>query len=217
LPPINNLFSRPNAGLIVGTFSGGANSCCTDYEIYSLGEKVKELPGLQNRNVYSFTFGDFHGDGHQQAVGSDMTFVYWIKSRPECPTPGVVLNYSPKGWHLSQEDMRIASIPATQIDEAVAACREQQTASEKDYPPDDSTFNLQACVWSTMLNLIYAGHANDAWKFLDTYWPEGKVSDKTDDKGNQMSKAKFLQDFKNLLKTSPYWDDLVKLNKGQTL
>ncbi len=216
LPPINNLFSRPNPGLIVGTFSGGANSCCTDYEIYSLGDKVKELPGLENRNVYSFTFGDFHGDGHQRAVGSDMTFVYWIESRPDCPTPGVVLNYSPHGWHLSQEDMRIATIPKEDIDAAIAYCREQQAQEEKRYPPDENTFSLRSCVWSTMLNLIYAGHASEAWKFLDQYWPQGKVSDRTDDQGNNMTKAAFRKDFTSVLKGSPYWGDLVKLNQGQT-
>jgi hypothetical protein len=217
LAPINDLFSRPNMGVIVSTLSGGANSCCTDYELYSLGNKVTELPGLQGRNVYSFTFGDFHGDGHQQAVGRDMTFVYWNGSRPECPTPGVVLNYSPKGWHLSQEDMHIQLIPPEKIDQAIAKCTKERAESEKRYAPAEGTFTLEPCVWATMLNLVYAGHAGDAWEFLDKYWPQGKLSDKTDDKGNYLDKAAFVKSFKNTLHESPYWDDLIKLNHGQSL
>lgn len=219
LLPINDLFSRPYPGLIVGTFSGGANSCCTDYELFSLGgDKVTKLPSLEGRDVYRFTFGDFHGDGrHQQAIGNDMTFVYWNAPRPNSPTPGVVLDYSPSGWHLSSEDMRLASIPAEKIGQAIAICKTQQQASEKAYPPEEGEFALKPCVWATMLNLIYAGQANEAWRFLDQVWPEGKISDQQDEQGNRMDKAQFVRSFKSQLHESPYWHDLVKLNKGQQL
>jgi len=219
LAPVNNLYTGSLPGVIVGTFSGGANSCCTDYELFALGAKAKKLPSLEGRNVYKFTFGDFHGDGHQQALGSDMTFVYWLASRPDCPTPTVVLNYGASGWHLALEDMRIDSNSISQqdINQAVDRCKDAQADGEKENTPTEGTFHLDPCVWETMLNLIYAGHSDLAYKFLDQYWPVDKLSDQTDDKGNYMDKAEFVRAFKATLQQSPYYKDLTKLNAGQKI
>lgn len=215
LPAINNLTGVP--AIIIGNFSGGMNSCCTDYEIIGVGDKVTALSGLQGLHAYSFKFGDFHGDGHLEALGHDMTFAYWNASMADSPLPGVVLKYTPHGWKLSLDDMKVEKIPAEKIEKALARCNEMRMSSEKEYPPEEGVFSISSPVWAVMLNMIYAGHADDAWKFLDRLWPADKQFCSITENGYYLNKAAFKKSVKDQLRTSPYWKDLKVLNQGQAL
>jgi len=217
LPAINNLTGGTTPSLIVGTFSGGMNSCCTDYEIFRLGNKVTDLPGLQDMRVYEFTFGDFHGEGKLMAIGHDTTFAYWNASMADSPLPGVVLEYSPKGWRLSLDDMRAETISQEQVNRALAECKQADQRTEEEYPQTGKLFNMYPDLWTVMLNMIYAGHAADAWAFLDKAWPEGKEFCNQQDGGDYLTKAQFIESFKDQLRKSPYWKDLQLLNNGQPL
>ena len=53
-------------------------------------------------------------------------------------------------------------------------------------------------IWEHMLDLIYTGHPEEAWKFLDRVW-----------KSDEKTKQAFLFDFKEQLSTSQYADQLV--------
>ncbi len=52
-------------------------------------------------------------------------------------------------------------------------------------------------LWGTVLDLIYAGHSDLAWKFVDAVGPKA-----------QEKPFPALADFCGLLKRSPYWADL---------
>lgn len=56
-----------------------------------------------------------------------------------------------------------------------------------------------------MLNLIYSGNMAQAWKLLDLAWPEG-----------MSGKEKFLEEFKAQLATSPFWEEIEKMNQPHT-
>ena len=58
-----------------------------------------------------------------------------------------------------------------------------------------------------------------AWKFLDQLWPAGKRANSVSNEngGGYMNKEEFVKSFKKQLRQSPYWKELVLLNKGQTL
>ena len=58
-------------------------------------------------------------------------------------------------------------------------------------------------LWRIMLDLIYAGHADTAWTFLDQAWPKEITG-----------KERFLSDFRSQLFTSPYLSGLLRLNSG---
>ena len=87
---------------------------------------------------------------------------------------------------------------------------------------------LSPLVWSMMLRMIYGGHAADVWKLLDEIWPPEKLAagltpaSETRRDFEQigevhsidMTKAQFIQAFKARMRQSPYWQDLVVLNKG---
>jgi len=57
-------------------------------------------------------------------------------------------------------------------------------------------------VWDHMLNLIYTGHPDLAWQFLERCWPDGKGG-----------MAAFVADFMAALSESSYWPQVRKLLK----
>ena len=61
-------------------------------------------------------------------------------------------------------------------------------------------------LWGTMLDLIYSGHEEGAWKFLDTAWPS-KVR----------GKDVFARDFRAQLAKSPYWPAVKAMNSEKPL
>jgi len=72
---------------------------------------------------------------------------------------------------------------------------------------DESMRSLhwEARWWAVMLELIYTGNGDLAWKFCDWFWP---VSDQQSISKTYLSdKKKFLTEFKKQLKMSPYWPD----------
>jgi hypothetical protein len=56
----------------------------------------------------------------------------------------------------------------------------------------------------TMLDLIYSGHVDLAWKFLDAAWPPEFAG-----------KNEFLTVFLHKLSADVYWPELQALNAGQ--
>ena len=57
-----------------------------------------------------------------------------------------------------------------------------------------------------MLDLIYAGNMDSAWRLLDKAWP-----------ANQPNKEVFLKDFKEQLMASAYSADMLQLNGVKSL
>ena len=57
--------------------------------------------------------------------------------------------------------------------------------------------SIGTTMWQTVLNLIYGGHSDLAWKFVDALGPKA-----------QQSPLPTLADFCSVLKTSPGWPDL---------
>ena len=56
-------------------------------------------------------------------------------------------------------------------------------------------------LWTTMLDLIYSGHAGDAWKFFNTAWP-----------AKMQGKDAFASAFRAQLAKSPYWPAVSAMN-----
>jgi hypothetical protein len=52
-----------------------------------------------------------------------------------------------------------------------------------------------------MLDLIYTGNMDSAWKFFDKAWDK-----------SFNGKKKFLREFREQLQTSPYWFQIRKMN-----
>jgi len=53
---------------------------------------------------------------------------------------------------------------------------------------------LPSSVWSYMLDLMFTGHPDEAYDFLNQVWPEGKAG-----------KSNFIHDFEKQLKERTIW------------
>lgn len=58
--------------------------------------------------------------------------------------------------------------------------------------------NHEEVFWDVMLDLIYTGHEDLAWQYLDLVWPVQR-------KGKEL----FIRDFKHNLSESPFWKMIV--------
>lgn len=190
--------------VIVETTYGGMNPE-VGYEVFELGKTAKKIASLKPAQS-QFVFGKFNGSNRIQAAGSDTTYEYWYASGADSARPSVIFELTPGGWRLCLDQMRLSpAYSAKQIKQFVEGCC-------KDYAqyPDEHVFSLSPMVWQVMLTMIYSGHASDAWSLLDQVWPKGK---KTSICGEEMSKEQFISKFKQQMKKSPFWNDLVILNK----
>lgn len=61
----------------------------------------------------------------------------------------------------------------------------------------DGVARMPTEYWTTAIDLLYTGHEDMAWKFLDDAWPE-----------DVEGKAAFLAQFRQQLDRSPYWNQV---------
>jgi len=185
---------RPN--MIVTNWSGGAH-CCFVHFVFELEPALKLVARLDDGDGDLAHFADLDGNGHYYYVGNDWTFAYWNASFAASPAPLVVLRFVEDGqgggYHLAMDKMqRPAPTPEEWKKEIGAA---------SDAFSENSGFGdgIGSELWSNMLNLIYTGHSELAWKLFDEAWP-----------AHRQGKITFLSGFCSQLKTSAYWPELEK-------
>ncbi len=192
--------------IIVEYYSGGAH-CCFQYSVFSLGDRMK-LVAVLNGEHSVLEFKDLDGDGKHEVIGRDWTFAYWYASFAGSPAPEIILHWNNGKYRLS-EDLMKKTYDLNDV---------RKTAEEfrRDALPEsesNQSLHWEARWWAAMLELIYSGNGDIAWKFFDWFWP---VPDEKSLKEKWLTdKKKFLAEFKKQLRMSPYWIDLKKLNGWQ--
>lgn len=179
--------------VVISEWTGGAH-CCFRYHIFELGNRIEERATIDAHDNYICRFRD-DPDGKLDFVVYDSTFAYWNASYAASPAPEVVLRYGPDGFQPATDLMRHPA-PSQQDFEALVL-EGRQTPPEKYGPFPNSRF------WGIMLDLIYSGHADLAWKFCDSVW-----------RGDAETKAKFLAEFRQRLARSIYWPSIERMNSG---
>lgn len=103
----------------------------------------------------------------------------------------MILEYKDHTYRVATDLMRTHA-----VDAKVLTAKAEKIRSEAKASPDGSwpEADVSPLLWGTMLDLIYAGHWDSAWRFMDEAWPQ-KVG----------GKETFRRDFTEQLKTSPYW------------
>lgn len=223
IAPINKLADGTNDTVLVATYWGGMKGAYT-YQPYTLGSKVTKGTEIDSHSS-EFQFGDFSHNGHLQAIGFDPTYEYWNASAASSAYPGVFVELRNGRLHLVLEKMRGAALTQQQFNKLVAEEKKQQA----EYADDSPTFGLSSNVLVTMIEMIYSGHADQAWKYLDAIWPKGKLAGGITPAvitrqdfiragaivgTTDMTKQRFRTEFRKRIQLSPYWTDLVALNKG---
>ncbi len=64
----------------------------------------------------------------------------------------------------------------------------------------ETDLGYAADLWATMLDLIYSGHAKEAYQFLDQAWPPSRAGKET-----------FVSEFRAQLARSPYQAAIASL------
>jgi hypothetical protein len=199
VPAIANgtdITGRGHPDMIVSFYTGGAH-CCTFHYIFELDPEFKLLATLDAEDGDFAHFSPLDGEPHYYYLAYDWTFAYWRESFAGSPAPAVILQFEDDGksgnYHLALDKMRR---PEPSQDEWKKATKEARDAFTENNPFDEG---IGPELWGHMLNLIYSGHSDLAWKLFDEAWPTKKSG-----------KEKFLSDFCSQLKISPYWPDLEK-------
>lgn len=184
--------SQPD--LLISEWSGYAN-CCLTFHIFEIGPTFKKI------GTINAEFGDagphfVHLDDNPKATGvairiRDWTFANWNTDFADSPAPIVVLRFSDGEYRMAPDLMRATVPPAGALDSLAAAVRNYAPSAKGGAWPDA---HVSPQLWATMLDLIYTGNADAAWKFLDSAWPP-KVS----------GKDVFARDFRAQLAKSQYW------------
>jgi len=189
--------------IIVRHFTEGAH-CCYEYGIYSLGSTLELIDTLQGEHS-SFKFKDLDGDGKYEAIGKDWTFAYWNASFAGSPAPEIILRWK-NGRYRVAEDLMKKPANHNELLRLAKEFRKQAVFEDESM----QSLHWEARWWAAMVELIYTGNGNLAWKFCDWFWP---ISDQQSISRKYLAnKKRFLAEFKKQLTESPYWADIKKMN-----
>ncbi|HTV54555.1 MAG TPA: hypothetical protein VMI06_06540 [Terriglobia bacterium] len=191
VPPMANgtdVTGRGGPDMIVVSYSGGA-LCCFSTSIFELRPTFHLLA-----TVNDGFFSDLDHRGHYYYYQTnDDTFFGWPGSDDESPTVDVILRFregAAPGFHLALRKMQKPAPTAEQWAKNLAKARATFTEDQWEQFAGPT-------LWQPILDLIYSGHSDLAWKFLDEAWPP-KVPEKD----------QWVDGLCTMLRRSPYWADL---------
>ncbi len=192
IPNGKDVTGRGNPDMLVSFYTGGAH-CCLLYYVFELEPDFRLIATLDAASGDLSRFQQI--DGNFYFVGADWTFSYWQTSFADSPAPGVVVGFvddpNGGGFHLALDKM---SKPEPTPEEWKKDLSEARHAFGESNP---FSGGIGSHLWGHMLDFIYQGHSDLAWKIFDEAWPT-----------RRKGKDKFLSDFCSELKTSPYGLDL---------
>ncbi len=200
--PGNDLIGNGHPDLVVSGYTGGA-SCCLVFYMFELKPKFRSLGKIQTRDTDQLSphFVRLEPGGGAELILHDWTFARWHASFESSPAPIVMLEYKNGGWRVASEVMREPAPTQAELETKANNVRLDTMAENYNDPfrtwPDAK---IPSSMWANMLNLIYTGHPDLAWKFLDLAWP-----------AEIRGKDRFLADFRAQLKHSPYYDEIEEM------
>lgn len=215
-PPGTDINADGIPDIIVEYYSGGAH-CCYEYALYSLGDKLNMYARLYGGDS-PMEFKDIDDDGDYEVVGKDWTFAYWHECFAASPAPQIILRYEKGRFRLAENLMRISppdegtlvksakNLKRDVIDNRIKMTTEPVPDGYIRLNDPTTSWHWDSRLWWGMLDLIYTGNGDLAWKYCDWYW-----SDK-DEPIFPADRKNFLREFKKNLSRSPYWGDLKRMN-----
>jgi len=201
IPEIANgtdVTGRGQLDMIVSLFTGGAH-CCTTHWVFELQPEFKLLATLNDAVDDLAHFERDRKDGRYNYITADWTFGYWPTCFACSPSEVVTLRWVDDakggGFHLALGKMQTPAPTQAEWNKELSAAQKDVNASNAD--------DIGRTMWQTVLNLLYTGHSDLAWKFVDELGPKA-----------QQKPLPSLADFCGVLKQSPYWPDLEPTLKG---
>jgi hypothetical protein len=187
-----------NPDVQVEYFSGGAHCCSTTF-FFELGESVVVRPPVATYDAALLAIGRSPKGGLRFET-FDVGFGYWLTSFAESPMPRVVLEFQKGVLRPNFELMKKPAPSLAKLKEMARAKRAK--ISLKPYKGAKNSGIDEEVFWDVMLDLIYTGHEDLAWQYMDLVWP-----------AQRQGKALFISDFKHTLSDSPWWKMIWAGNK----
>ncbi len=116
-------------------------------------------------------------------------------SHAESPEPKVVLRYRDGDYHIAADQMS-TSPPSEEELAAISEALANHEGWEKGRNPAPMDFTM------AVLELIYAGNREMAWRLFDTAWPE-----------NVPGKDDYRSQLEREIKWSPYWAEVAAMDR----
>ena len=196
-----DITGRGYPDMLASQWTGGAHCCRVDY-VFELRPEVRVVAKLDARDADESHFADLDGNGRFYYLSADFTFAYWWQSFAGSPSHSVVLRFvndsAGGGYHLALDKMKRPSPNESEWAAALARVKHELELNDSNMWND-----LPDVLWQEIMNFIYTGHADLAWKFLAQVGPKAQQGSFPD-----------LSSFCSTLKTSPYWADLRKTMQG---
>jgi hypothetical protein len=184
---------RGHPDMIVSSWSGGAH-CCHKHYVFELEPRLTLLATIDDGDANGhFEYSD---DNHRYYYVTEDIWSYWPASFAGSTSHKVLLRFKEDahggGFHVDMEKMRS---PAPSADQWKAALKDVDDAVRDD--PANERANLSSALWDSVLDLIYTGHSDLAWKFIAEVNPKAL-------QGNYPH----LDEFCGMLQSDPYWPDI---------
>lgn len=191
-----DITGRGLPNIIVSAYSGGAH-CCLSHYVFELGPRFRVVAHLDAQDSWPAWFESADGGKHFDYHAEDWAFAYWPGSFAGSPHHTVVLRFvdDTKGgsYHLALDQMRKPVPDPKQWKKMLDEVR-----NESDLEDTNWANALASVLWTDVLDLLYSGHADLAWRFLDETRAQARSKEPFDPEG-----------FCWRLKSSLYWPDLA--------
>ena len=198
---LKNTLDKTGNGIpdvMINYYSGGAH-CCAEHFFIDLGEWVNLADAIGTAHV-GMNAKSKNPKGGLFYETADNVFAYWGGSFAGSPFPTVILEFK-NGKLRPNFDQMIKPAPSLAVLKRKAQLVRQKLSLEpyKGIDNPDTVIYKEEFLgepdfWGEMLDLIYTGHEDLAWQYLDLVWSPQK-----------QGKAIFREDFKNQLNESHYW------------
>jgi hypothetical protein len=195
IPKIENgadITGRGRANMIVTNWTDGAH-CCFVHYVFEVDPTLWLLAKIDDGDGDGAHFANLDGNNHYYYVGNDWTFSYPSFAGSSAPT--VILRFvdDPKtpSYRLAMDKMQHPEPTPAEWKKAV------RDAGSDLGEPSSFGDGHGSELSRNMVNLIYTGHSDLAWKLVDQAWPSQRPG-----------KDEYISGFCSQLKTSPYWPQL---------
>jgi len=184
--PGDDITGNKIPNVVIYEWTGGAH-CCAIAWVLEIGRECRVLARIEGRHSAPI-FQDLDGDSIPEVIVRDWTFEYWPASFATSPAPKVILRWS-NGEYVVDKKLTRTPVPAEQELVTKAETIRSSEGWECIYPPC-----IPYEVFHTALDLMYGGHEELGWKFIEMAWSPKFPLD-----------TRLLEELRGLLERSDYW------------
>lgn len=179
--------------VLMAEWTGGMN-CCLNVYICQVWPAFRvQRIGAMHSEMGMFMQAD--DDPALEVRVGDSSLWYWRTAGSHCSGIDYVLKFNGTAWEPSADLMRRPLPSDEELHEMEDAWAKWQRQ------PDGDWIGEGTAPWFDMLDLVYSGHASQAWSMLDRVWPSDAAS-----------KVEFRRDMLERLRRGPAWKALAELN-----